>query len=106
MTDPNNENDTSLSSKSSAVDPVRQRRIAIARWTAVANRLGYAFYGIAIVLFIVGFVTGWNSGFSTATTVCLVLGSILLAPAIVLGYAIKAAEREDAEIEHKRRQSS
>jgi hypothetical protein len=26
-----------------------------------------------------------------------VLGSILLAPAIVLGYAVKAAEREDRE---------
>ena len=30
-------------------------------------------------------------------TVCLVVGSILLAPAIVLGYAVKAAEREDRE---------
>jgi hypothetical protein len=33
----------------------------------------------------------------TAITVCLVAGSILLAPAIVLGYAVKAAERDDRE---------
>jgi hypothetical protein len=28
-------------------------------------------------------------------TVALVVGSVLLAPSIVLGYAVKAAERED-----------
>ena len=103
MSEPRRDTSTSLPENSSAHDPVRQRRGAIARWTSVANRLGYTFYGVAIVLFVVAFAVDWNSGFSTAITVCLVLGSILLAPAIVLGYAIKAAEREDAEIENKRR---
>ena len=28
---------------------------------------------------------------------CLIVASILLAPAIVLGYAVKAADREDRE---------
>jgi len=28
---------------------------------------------------------------------CLVIGSLLLAPSIVLGYAVKAAERDDRE---------
>lgn len=87
-------------------DPVRRRRRAIARWTGIANRFGYSLYGIAIVLFLVAFVTNWGNGFTVAITVCLVLGSILLAPAIVLGYAIKAAEREEAEIELRRRRSS
>ncbi|MEN9802423.1 MAG: hypothetical protein RLZ37_1548 [Actinomycetota bacterium] len=103
MSEQNRDDSTSLQANSSADDPVRQRRTSIARWTTVANRLGYTFYGIAIVLFVIAFIVDWSSGFSTAITVCLVLGSILLAPAIVLGYAIKAAEREDAEIENKRR---
>lgn len=103
MSEPRHDNSTSLPENSSTNDPVRQRRVSIARWTSVANRLGYSFYGIAIVLFVIAFIVDWSSGFSTAITVCLVLGSILLAPAIVLGYAIKAAEREDAEIESKRR---
>jgi hypothetical protein len=30
-------------------------------------------------------------------TASLIIGSILLAPSIVLGYAVKAAEREDRE---------
>lgn len=83
-------------------DPVRRRRQEIARWTGIANRLGYALYGIAVALFIVAFLVGWGSGFTAAITACLVLGSILLAPAIVLGYAIKAAEREEADIERRR----
>lgn len=89
----------------SADDPVLRRRTTIARWTTTANRVGYLLYGLAAVLFMCAFPIGWNSGFAAAITVCLVLGSILLAPAIVLGYAIKAAEREDAEL-HRRRRSS
>lgn len=83
-------------------DPVRRRRRMITRWTVRANRAGYSLYGLAIALFAMAFVFDWGTGFSTAITVCLVLGSILLAPAIVLGYAIKAAEREDADLERRR----
>lgn len=83
-------------------DPVRRRRREIARWTARANRAGYALYGLAIGLFVVAFITKWNSGFTAAIAGCLVLGSLLLAPAIVLGYAIKAAEREDSDVERRR----
>lgn len=83
-------------------DPVRQRRATIAQWTARANRSGYALYGLAIVLFLVAFPVGWSGAFAVAITVSLVIGSILLAPAIVLGYAIKAAEREDSDLERRR----
>lgn len=86
-------------------DPVRLRRQAIARWTGLANRLGYALYTVAMIVFAAGFLAGWNGGFTAAITVCLVLGSILLAPAIVIGYAIKAAEREEIDLERRRRGS-
>jgi hypothetical protein len=33
----------------------------------------------------------------TAVIVLLVAGSILLAPSIIIGYAVKAAERDDRE---------
>lgn len=89
----------------SELDPVRRRRNAISRWTGIANRLGYASYGLAMVLFAAAFAFGWGGGFAAAITACLVVGSILLAPAIVLGYAIKAAEREDVEVERRRRAS-
>jgi hypothetical protein len=50
---------------------------------------------VAIVLFVVGFVVGFSSGVVTAVVVALVAGSMVLAPAIVTGYAVRAADRED-----------
>lgn len=76
-------------------DPVRERRRQVAKWTLIANRVGYLFFGLAIALFVMAFAFDFNAGIMTSITVCLVVGSILLAPAIVLGYAVKAAEKED-----------
>ncbi|MFM8528353.1 MAG: hypothetical protein ACKOD2_01510 [Ilumatobacteraceae bacterium] len=78
-------------------DPVRERRARIARLTLVANRIGYLLYALAIALFVMAFVLGFSGPLVVIVTVCLVIGSILLAPAIVLGYAVKAAERDDRE---------
>ncbi|MEY2643259.1 MAG: hypothetical protein RLZZ368_1906 [Actinomycetota bacterium] len=77
-------------------DPVRERRARIARWTLIANRVGYLLFGLAIALFVMAFAFGFKGPIVTAITVSMVLGSILLAPAIVLGYAVKAAEKDDA----------
>jgi len=81
----------------SAVDPVRARRQQIAKWTLLANRVGYLFYALAIVAFVLAFTMGFNATMSALVIGALVIGSILLAPAIVLGYAVKAAERDDRE---------
>ena len=62
----------------------------------IANRVGYLLYGLAIALFVMAFAFGFKGPIVTAITVSMVLGSILLAPAIVLGYAVKAAEKDDA----------
>lgn len=78
-------------------DPVRERRARIARLTLVANRIGYLLYALAIALFVMAFVLGFSGPMVVIVTVCLVVGSVLLAPAIVLGYAVKAAERDDRE---------
>ncbi len=78
-------------------DPVRARRTQIAKYTKLANRLGYLLWGVALVTFFVGFVGSFNDTVSTIVMTGLIAGSVLLAPAIILGYAIKAAEREDRE---------
>ena len=79
------------------VDPVRARRRTVARWTRLANRLGYLCFGIAIVTFVIGFIVSFNGAVSALVIGSLIVGSALLAPAIVLGYAVKAAERDDRE---------
>jgi heme/copper-type cytochrome/quinol oxidase subunit 3 len=76
---------------------VRARRAQIARWSLLANRIGYLLFGLAIALFVIAFAISFNGTMVTLITICLVVGSILLAPSIVIGYAVKAAEREDRE---------
>jgi hypothetical protein len=49
------------------------------------------------VCFAVALATGFTSTMASIVIGSLIIGSILLAPSIVLGYAIKAAEREDRE---------
>jgi hypothetical protein len=78
-------------------DPVRRRRAQVARWTLLANRIGYVLLGIALAVFFVALAVGFSGALATVVMIAFVAGCALLAPSIVLGYAIKAAEREDRE---------
>lgn len=78
-------------------DPVRIRRAQVAKWTLLANRVGYIFFAVAITAFVMAFALGFKGPIVTLVTASIIIGSILLAPSIVLGYAVKAAEREDRE---------
>ena len=78
-------------------DPVRARRARIARLVELGQRVGYGLFGFAIALFFVGFATGFSGAIVTIIIAALLIGSLVLAPAIVFGYAVKAAEREDRE---------
>jgi type III secretory pathway component EscR len=78
-------------------DPVRARRERVAHLNLLANRIGYLFYALAISSFVMAYAFGFKGPLVTFVVVCLVIGSILLAPSIVIGHAVKAAEREDLE---------
>jgi hypothetical protein len=69
----------------------------VARGVRVAQRAGYALLAVFCVLVAVGFRTGFPDGLTLAARLAILVGSALLAPAIVLGYAVKAADREDRE---------
>jgi membrane-bound ClpP family serine protease len=79
------------------IDPVRARRARVARWTLLANRIGYLLLAVAVALFVVAFMVGFNAALATTVVVMMVLSFVLLAPSIVLGYAVKAADRDDRE---------
>ncbi len=81
-------------------DPVRARRAQVAKWTLLANRIGWLFMALAMAAFVMAFVLGFKGPLVTLVTASLIAGSVLLAPSIVLGYAVKAAEREDLENGH------
>jgi len=76
-------------------DPVRARRATVAKWNTIATRVGYLLFLIAIVMFFIALATDFSSGKVAVITTTMILGSLLLAPAIVLGYAVKAAEKDD-----------
>ena len=78
-------------------DPVRARRARWARTAALGQRAGYGAFGVAVVAFAVGIVTGLSDAVVIVVISALVVGSLVLAPAIVLGYAVRAAERDDRE---------
>jgi hypothetical protein len=78
-------------------DPVRAKRARVARLVEVGQRLGYGLFGLAIAFFIYGFIEGYTGLLTTVIVTSLIVGSIVLAPAIVFGYAVKAAERDDRE---------
>jgi hypothetical protein len=58
---------------------------------------GYGLFALAVVLFLVGLVIGYTTRITSTIVTCLVVGSIVLAPAIVFNYAVRAAEKDDAE---------
>lgn len=76
-------------------DPILVKRARIARLVGLGQRIGYGLFGLAVVAFVVGFVVGFEPWAVTLIVVALVAGSIVLAPAIVFGYAVRAADRAD-----------
>lgn len=80
-----------------ADDPILVRRAKVLRAATTGQRIGYALYGIAIVVFLIGLLTDFNSTVSRIVTFGIVAGSIVLAPAILTGYMVKAAVRDDLE---------
>lgn len=78
-------------------DPVLQRRATIAHWSGLGRRVGFLLYGIALVVFFVGLATDFPSWAASTIIVCILVGAIALIPAIVFGYGVKAAEREERE---------
>jgi hypothetical protein len=76
-------------------DPILVRRARYARLANLGNRVGYTLLLVAIVAFVVGFVAGFPQAAVTVSIAGLVGACVVLPPAIVAGYAVKAAERED-----------
>lgn len=83
------------------VDPVVARRDRIDRINKRASRTGYGLYALSTVAFFAGLWTEYTSFMHLVSGVSLVVGSVILAPSIVITYGIRAARREDAEVAKK-----
>ena len=80
----------------SEADPVLVKRAKLERLANLGQRVGYLFLLVAVIGFFVGLATSYET-WGTVVVVAMALCTLTLAPAIVLGYAVKAAAREDRE---------
>ncbi|HUR78041.1 MAG TPA: hypothetical protein VMZ22_08830 [Acidimicrobiales bacterium] len=76
-------------------DPILVQRARALRLANVGQRAGYGLLGIAMFVFGVGLVTGLNDAITTVVVLSMGLAALVLGPAIILGFAAKAAEREE-----------
>ncbi len=76
-------------------DPVLERRARIARFVKLAQRVGYSFLLLAVVAFIAAAVSDFPSWLVTVTVAALVAAIVILPVPIILGYGVRAAEREE-----------
>lgn len=76
-------------------DPVAAQRVRIGRIVGIAKRIGYLGLLVAIVGFVISVIAGWPSWSVALTIAGLVVGIIVLPLPIILGYGIRAAEREE-----------
>lgn len=76
-------------------DPVAARRATLASVAAGGKGVGYTALAVACVAFLAGVLTDLPA-WSVATVLAgLGLATLALVPAIILGYAVAKAERED-----------
>jgi len=78
-------------------DLVLERRIRIARLVRLGKRIGYGLFLVAIVAFFFGLATTYTDRLVSLIGAALIIGSLVLAPSIVMGYAVRSAHREDHE---------
>jgi hypothetical protein len=76
-------------------DPVRARRARIARAVRIAKGLGYLALLIAVVAFVTAAATDFPSPLVSISVGALIAGCVVLPLPIIVGYGIRAAEREE-----------
>jgi hypothetical protein len=76
-------------------DSVAIRRARIKKVAGIAKRIGYSALLVAVAGFFAALFTGLAGWAVTTTVVGLAIACVVLPVPIVVGYGIRAAERED-----------
>ena len=61
------------------------------------RKIGYSIFFLSLIIFAIGLTVEFNNLVARTLTVLLIMGSIVLAPSILLHYAVRGAEREEKE---------
>lgn len=79
------------------IDPVLVKRALISNWAKRASQLGYLLFGASTLAVIWGLVINFTQIVSQIATATLIAGCVVLAPAILVQYSVKAAVRDERE---------
>lgn len=79
------------------IDAVLVQRARATKWTKAAKRLGYGALMIAVIAFGVAAATGYPPVAAAIVLGGLIASCILLPPALIAGYGLAAAAKEDSE---------
>jgi hypothetical protein len=82
-------------SKEGQVDEVAAKRARIARAVGLAKRVGYLGLLVAVLAFVAAIVTGFPDWAVAVSIAGLVVAIVVLPIPIIMGYGIRAAEREE-----------
>ena len=85
MTSPNDSNSLAMRRKQASLIANTGRKI------------GYSIFFLSLIVFAIGLTVEFNDLVAKTLTVLLIVGSIVLAPSILLHYAVRGAEREEKE---------
>ena len=78
-------------------DSLAMRRKQASLIANTGRKIGYSIFFLALIIFAIGFTVEFNNLVAKTLTVLLIVGSIVLAPSILLHYAVRGAEREEKE---------
>ena len=81
-------------------DPILRSRDRARSLANLGKRCGYGCFGAAVIVFLFHYYIEGSSVLTSITVALLIIGSLILAPAIILGYAANAADREDQGLPH------
>jgi membrane protein implicated in regulation of membrane protease activity len=76
-------------------DPVLAKRARVAHAVKIALRVGYAAFLVAIVAFAIGLTWDFPNWSVAVSIIGLATAIVVLPLPIVLGYGVRAAEREE-----------
>jgi hypothetical protein len=76
-------------------DPILQRRARVAKLVLVAQRAGYGCLLGAIVVFGVGAATNFPHWAVATCIAALIAACVILPVPIILGYGVRAAQRDE-----------
>tara|TARA_B110000438_G_C15294263_1_gene428246 strand:- start:179 stop:454 length:276 start_codon:yes stop_codon:yes gene_type:complete len=77
-----------------------QKRNRASQLSKVGRKIGYTLFFLSIVILAFGLAIDFNDRIATTLIVLLISGSVVLAPATLLHYAVRGAEREEKEKKH------